>query len=98
MGWTVVKEDENGNPEKTVPSEFILSDKEILYSRSFRVLKYLDPYGNTTFNALMFDDLLVDLTELIELLPNDKDQIETLIAYTKECKDDVHTYLKFYGD
>ncbi len=98
MGWTVIIEDENGNAKKTMPKEFTLSGDEILNNEKFRLLKYLDPYGDTTFNALMFEDLIKDLTELKERLPVDKDQIDLVISYAKECNDDVHTYLKFYGD
>src|SRR5437867_7732427 len=98
MGWTVIIEDENGNAKRTMPSEFVLSDEKILNNEPFRLLKYLDPYGDTTFNAIMFEDLIKDLTELKNKLPSDKEQIDTVISYAKECNDDVHTYLKFYGD
>jgi hypothetical protein len=98
MGWTVIIEDEEGNAKKTMPGEFILSDEEVLSKESFRLLKYVDPYGDTTFNAFMFEDLIKDLQELNTLLPTDKKQIEIVINYAKECKDEIHTYLKFYGD
>lgn len=98
MGWTVIIEDEEGNPKKTMPGEFILSDKAVLSNEGFRLLKYVDPFGDTTFNAFMFKDLIKDLIELKTLLPTDKEQIDVLISYAKECDDEIHTYLKFYGD
>ena len=98
MGWTVIIEDENGNTKRTMPGEFVLSDDGLLSNENFRLLKYLDPYGDTTFNAFMFEDLIKDLIELKKLLPMDIMQIDTVISYTKECNDDIHTYLKFYGD
>lgn len=98
MGWTVIIEDEEGNAKKTMPGEFILSDGELLSKESFRLLKYVDPYGDTTFNAFMFEDLIKDLIELKTLLPADKEQIDIIISYAKECDDEIHTYLKFYGD
>ena len=98
MGWTVIIEDEDGNPVRTMPGEFVLSDQDIIYTSQFRLLKYLDPYGDTTFNSYMFEDLLTDLDELSRLLPGDKDQIDIVINYVKICGDDVHAYLKFYGD
>lgn len=64
MGWTVIIEDEEGNAKKTMPGEFILSDEEVLSKESFRLLKYVDPYGDTTFNAFMFEDLIKDLIEM----------------------------------
>ena len=98
MGWTVVIEDENGNAKKTMPKEFVLSDEDIIADERFLLLKYLDPSGDTTFNSRMFDDLIKDLNKLNELLPADKEQIDTVISYAKKCNEDVHTYLKFYGD
>jgi hypothetical protein len=98
MGWTVKIEDENGHAKRTMPKEFILSDNEIIADDKFLLLKYLDPYGDTTFNSLMFEDLVNDLNKLKELLPADKEQIDTVISYAKESNEDVHTYLKFYGD
>jgi hypothetical protein len=98
MGWTVIIEDENGNAKKTMPGEFILSEEEVLNNDNFKLLKYLDPYGDTTFNAFMFEDLINDFIELKKLLPIDKKQIDTVIEYARECNEDVHTYLKFYGD
>ena len=98
MGWTVIIEDENGNAKKTMPGEFILSEEEVLNNDNFKLLKYLDPYGDTTFNAFMFEDLINDFIELKKLLPIDKKQIDTVIEYARECNEDVQTYLKFYGD
>lgn len=98
MGWTVIIEDEDGNAIKTMPDEFVLSDVEVLNNKDFKVLKYLDPFGDTTFNALMLADLLNDLIELKELLPTEQAQINTVIAYARDCKEYVHTYLNFYGD
>jgi hypothetical protein len=46
----------------------------------------------------MFEDFIKDLNKLKELLPADKEQIDTVISYAKKCSEDVHTYLKFYGD
>ncbi len=98
MGWTIKIEDENGNVIKAMDREFILSDSNILYEESFRLLKYIDPYGDTTFNAFMFEDLIQDLTQLANLSKSDYDQIIQVIEYAKECQNDIHTYLKFYGD
>jgi hypothetical protein len=92
MSWTVRIEDENGNLKKEMPNELMFSDIQMLYNKQFRLLRYIDPFGDTTFNALMFNDLIADLTELRELLPKDKEQIDTIINYAKECSNSVHTY------
>jgi hypothetical protein len=98
MSWTVIKEDENGNSEEQLSEEFHISGTDILYSSNFRVIKYLDPYGDTTFNAIMFDDLITDLTELKTHRPYSAFIIDKIIQLATSCKNDVHSYLKFYGD
>ena len=98
MSWTVRIEDEEGNIRKSLSKEFILSDQEIIFNNPFRLLKYLDPYGDTTFNSLMFEDLKKDFAELQELSPADKEQSQEILDLVKECEEDIHLYLKFYGD
>jgi regulator of sigma D len=98
MSWTVIIEDEKGNAKRTMPQQFKLTDEVIINNETFKLLKYLDPYGDTTFNNLMFDDLRTDLIQLKKLLPLDLKLIDIVIEYIKECEDDVHTYLKFYGE
>ena len=98
MGWTVQIEDEDGNINKTMSEEFIISNEDIIYDKPFRLLKYLDPYGDTTFNSFMFADLTEDLKELKVCLPSDIKQIDEVLEFVKECKGNIHTYLKFYGD
>ena len=98
MSWEVIIEDENGSAQKIMPGEFYLSDYDMLNNENFSLLKYLDPYGDTTFNALMFRDLIKDLIELKKSLPTDQKQIELAISYAKECIDENHMYLKFHGD
>ena len=98
MSWTIIKEDANGKAEKRMAKEFFLSDNKQLLNRDFKLLKYIDPYGDTTFNSLMIDDLVYDLTKLKSLMPKDIEQIDNVIELAKECKQDVHKYLKFYGD
>ena len=98
MSWTVRIEDEEGNIRKSLSNEFILSDQEIIFNNPFRLIKYLDPYGDTTFNSLMFEDLKKDFAELQELSPADKEQSQEILDLVKECEEDIHLYLKFYGD
>lgn len=46
----------------------------------------------------MFEDLIKDRIELKLKTPGNTQQIDMIISYAKECKDDVYSYLKFYGD
>jgi len=98
MSWTVRIEDEEGNIRKSLSKEFILSDQEIIFNNPFRLIKYLDPYGDTTFNSPMFEDLKKDFAELKKLSPADKEQSQEILDLVKECEEDIHLYLKFYGD
>lgn len=98
MGWIVIKEDYEGKEKITLTGEFRLPNTEILFNGQFRILKYLDPYDDTTFNSQMIKDLVLDLEELKTYLPNDKNRINEVIELAKTCLDEPHTFLKFYGD
>ena len=98
MGWTVIKEDFKGKAETTLTDEFRLSNTAILFNGQFRLLKYLDPYDDTTFNSQMIKDLILDLEELKTHLPTDKNRIDEVIELATSCLDEPHTFLKFYGD
>lgn len=98
MAWTVIKEDENGNALKTIEQEFVFSNPDLIYNGDYKLLKYIDPFGDTTFNHLMLDDLILDFTILNSKLSHDVDKFEEIIRLANECKTDMHTYLKFYGD
>ena len=98
MGWTVIVEHESGKPVKTLPYQFGFSGCDIMYDGEFKTLCYLDPYGDTTFNSLMFQDLIADLALLKKRIPAGGTQIDDVLALVLECQEQVHTYLKFYGD
>jgi hypothetical protein len=80
MGLTVIIEDENRKSIKIMPDEFVLLDDVIIYQKPFRLLKYIDLYGDTTFNAFMFDDLIIDLKQLKKYSPNNMKQISEVIS------------------
>ena len=65
-------------------------------------LRFIDPYGDTTFNQWQIPVLL---SELESLLKTDYCQrherlreFEGLISFIEKARDQVHTYIKFYGD
>jgi len=84
MAWTVVLEDENKTTisflDFEVNSQLIF---ESLNGKPFKLLKYLDPYGNTIFNRLQMDDLISDLNIIQEINQNN---IEKVMALAIECK------------
>jgi hypothetical protein len=63
-------------------------------------LRFIDPYGDTTFNQLQLPTLLAEL----ESLGADRDLgehlvvIRALLAFLEQARDQTHTYVKFIGD
>ena len=98
MGWSVIKIDEQGKGEKKLSDEFDITDFANLDLREFKLIKYLDPYGDSTFGSSQFDDLVSDLKQLEKNGRVKPEQIKELLGLISQCKSEVHTYLKFYGD
>lgn len=98
MRWTVVKIDEEGREEQKLSDEFDIINFDNLDLGQFKLIKYLDPYGDTTFGRRQFDDLIEDLKQLEKAQQVKPEQMGELLGLINECKNEVHTYLKFYGD
>ncbi|MFD2720592.1 hypothetical protein ACFST9_17860 [Hymenobacter monticola] len=94
MSWTVVLESEHKDQIACLSAEF--EPGVNLNREKFRLLCYLDPYGDTTFNRLQTADLLRDLVLLLAMEPNPLG--DELIALVKRSQEDVHLYVCFYGD
>ncbi|WP_022826247.1 hypothetical protein [Hymenobacter norwichensis] len=94
MSWTVIVEDENKHPIASLGEEFTTGVS--LHDEAFRMLRYLDPYGDTTFNHLQQPALLTDLRLLLTLEPSPL--LEELLALITRSQEQVHTYVCFYGD
>jgi len=93
MGWTVILESQIRKEISIVDAEWAFDDS---LGKSSKLVKYLDPYGDTIFNGLQMDDLITDLEKLQELNYN---EITTkVIELAFECKANPHIYLVFYGD
>jgi hypothetical protein len=61
-----------------------------------KLLSYLDPYGDTFFNRLQIDDLIEDLRHLEKLETNTL--INDICVLAERCKEEINSYLVFYGD
>jgi len=97
MSWTVTLTDENHIEIESLKEEFvskILSDSST--HKVFYLIKYLDPYGDTVFNHLQIDDLIIDLKKLREISVNKA--IDEIINLALKCKSTQHSYLIFYGN
>jgi hypothetical protein len=63
-------------------------------------LRFIDPYGDTTFNQLQIPILKKELELAIENSNEDlvKNHGEKLLSLIEKSENIVHTYIKFYGD
>ncbi|MBA3285160.1 MAG: hypothetical protein H0U27_08900 [Nitrosopumilus sp.] len=94
MAWTIILEDENKNLVSSLSVEFTTHFRNDL-SR-FKLLCYLDAYGDTIFNRFQMDDLIEDLQNLKQIETNNL--INEIQLLAERCKNEAHTYLVFYGD
>jgi hypothetical protein len=94
MAWTIILEDENKEPIITLSNELDIRFND--FKSNFKLICYLDAYGDTIFNRLQMDDLIKDLQRLNLIQANPLlDEIKIL---AERCKNGEHTYLAFYGD
>ena len=93
MSYTIILEDENKVQLSSLKDEFNIG---LLNKMDFKLLCYIDPFGDTIFNRLQMDDLINDLQILRILEPNPiLDEIQLL---AERCKKEYHLYIAFYGD
>lgn len=96
-------EDENGAERAVVlsplRSEFVSLIPEMT-APDYPCLRYVDPYGDTTFNQLQMPQLLSDLERILPncTTPDTRNHVGAMIDLVRKATDEVHTYIKFYGD
>ena len=62
-------------------------------------VRFIDPYGNTTFNQLQLSILVRELEALESRTRDGQAQVtRALLAFLRQASDRVHTYVKFIGD
>ena len=63
-------------------------------------LRFIDLYGDTTFNQLQIPALVAELTELDSRLldPELRLVLRDLIEFVSAAEDQMHCYVKFIGD
>jgi hypothetical protein len=94
MNFSISLEDETKEAIEILSSPLVIEAATDL--SDFKLLKYLDPYGDTIVNRYQIDDLIIDLERLNELSADAI--ISQIISLAKRCKDEIHTYLCFNGD
>lgn len=68
--------------------------------QSFRLLCYLNPYGDTMFNTVQMADLLTEVDQLAgrDPKPIERRGLDRLRVLAERCRDDPHLYVWFIGD
>ena len=63
-------------------------------------LQYIDPYGTTSFNGLQAEALLSELEKASSLVKSKEagDLLKSLERIARQCSEEEHLFLKFYGD
>jgi hypothetical protein len=63
-------------------------------------LRFIDWYGDTIFNRLQMQLFLPEWTDLADHAISEEERqiIADVALLAKECRDDVHRYLRFKGD
>jgi uncharacterized protein YeeX (DUF496 family) len=94
MSWTIILENEERSIISSLNEEFDMKSNSNL--GEYKLLRYLDAYGDTIFNGLQMDDLIDDLKQLKSIYENRL--IDEIIFLAEQCKTEPHSYLVFYGD
>jgi len=102
MGLSVVLESERGesldrfDDEKNLFHNFLPNPEDTTY----QLIRFVDWYGDTVFNRLQMDALLVDLKKLATAVKTEEEMelLRRVIHFAHRIKEEPHLYLKFYGD
>ena len=101
MGLTIELQTELGRMIQRVtdPTNILHKLLPSANDESSRCLRFIDWYGDTTFNELQMDEFLREWTALYSDANTDETtllrQVESLAQI---CRDGHHRYLKFIGD
>ena len=95
MPWTVWLQDEREEP--VISQYAVILFATVPDSKEFRLLRYLDPYGDTYFNQVQMDDFLADWAKL-NPLGDQRQQWNLVRDMAARCHDEPHNYVRFVGD
>lgn len=101
MGIDVRLETESGDEIETL-LDFDDSLQKILLEcdpAASVTLRFIDPYGNTSFNRLQMPALIVEIEHTRGHLKDERAEkfAGEVLRLALRCQDEVNTYLKFYG-
>jgi hypothetical protein len=95
MPWSVRLQDERGNP--VAPQDAVIEFATISEHSGFKLLVYLDPYGDTYFNQYQMKDFLADWAKLTPSI-GQREQWQLVHEMATRCRDEAHLYVRFNGD
>jgi hypothetical protein len=100
--YTIKLEDNLGNTlDVLYDSVFLVDDILVSISQKQRgLLQHIDPYGDTVFNGIQVEAMMPELDAAF-LVPKSKEATEILEALKRmaiKCNEDVHQFIKFFGD
>jgi hypothetical protein len=104
MGITVILETESGAPLATVedPTNVLHRLLPEIEKPGYPHLSSIDSYGDTVFNRLQAPSLLAEWERLDAeagvLSVEERRVLDGIRELAERLKDEVHVYLKFYGD
>jgi len=101
MGIIITLEGERGDEEKTLTDPSLLLNGLLpeASDRSFRCLGFVDEYGNAIFNRLQMPDLIAELERVAGGADSEQRALLTrILELARECRDQVHLYVRFRGD
>jgi hypothetical protein len=80
-------------------SGFIAADLVWRAAPSTACVRFIDPYGDTTFNQHQLPVLIQEFEALAEQVDSPgRESIRDLLLFLRRATDQVHTYIKFVGD
>ncbi|MCI0683479.1 MAG: hypothetical protein L0Y71_15350 [Gemmataceae bacterium] len=102
MGIDVTLQSERGEPLRTVsdPRGLVVRLLREVDESDSRCLRFVDPYGDATFNRLQMPCLIQELQQTIDKVsdPAVRAHGGEILELAKDCERQIHLYLKFVGD
>lgn len=95
MSWSVRLQDERGTP--VVPCDAGIEFGTVPSNGNFKLLHYIDPYGDTYFNQVQMSDFLADWDSL-QPEGVERQQWTVVRDMAVRCQNEPHLYLRFIGD
>jgi len=95
---TILRVDENGRAQEEFADAALLAELLERAANTNHCLRFIDPYGDTTFNRLQLPVLAQELRDAASSSPDLQERTQSLAAFLESAAAAVHTYVIFVGD